>query len=184
MIPQGAPTYLLATPPQTAAASLRLLDIFNAAGSNADLIVVGLFAIPASDVAVTGLVSLRLDISRTSAVGTGGTAAQYRAATMTSPNINPTDSRFPGLPAQITARMGATGGATVDDWLFPAYVPSEETLASTHLQQGINLLPEPRGGLPLTLNPGEGLLVQQGSVASVGTLALMLVFGAIQVATP
>jgi hypothetical protein len=185
VIPEGAATYLLATPPANAAASYRHLDIFNAAGSGAAIVVVGLWAVPAFDVAVTGLVGVRLDVSRTSSAGTGGTAAGYRAATMTAPNVNPVDTRYPGLPAGITARQGATGGAAVDDWLFPSYVSTEETAPGTHLMQGINLLPDPKGGgVPLTINTGEGLLVQQGSVASVGSLSILLEFGIVQATTP
>lgn len=40
----------------------------------------------------------------------------------------------------------------------------------------VNLMLEPSGSQDMTLRPGEGLLVQQGAVASVGQVGFLLLF--------
>jgi hypothetical protein len=118
----AAPSYLLTVPPVTVAANQRAFDLFNGASSGLLLKMLGLWPVPASDVAVTGLVSARFDVLRTSAVGAAGTAATYKGTATTAPTVNPLDTANPALPAAVTARSVPTGGATPAGWLFPAYV--------------------------------------------------------------
>jgi hypothetical protein len=178
-----APSYLLTVPPAAVALSARAFDLFNAANSNLLLRMLGLWAIPASDVAVTGLVSARYDVHRTSAVGTAGTAATYKGTPTTAPTINPLDSNNPALPAQVTARAVPTGGATSAGWLFPVYVATEETAPGAHLAQMFNLMLQPPSAQDVSLRPGEGLLVQQGAVASVGSVGWLLQFATMPLVT-
>jgi hypothetical protein len=172
----AAPSYLLTVPPATVALNQRIFDLFNAAGSGVALAILGLWPVPASDVAVTGLVSARFDVHRTSAIGTAGTAATYKGTGTTVPTINPLDTANAALPAQVTARAAPTGGATPAGWLFPTYVATEETAPGAHLAQMFNLMLEPHGSQDVTVRPGEGLLVQQGAIASVGQVGFLLLF--------
>lgn len=169
------PTYTLAIPPQAVGASKLHFDLFN--GSAAGVVKVrGIWVIVAQDVAVTGLVSVRMDWLRTSAVGTGGTAAAYNGSAI-APNIVPKDTSNAALPAGLTARAAPTGGATSAAWLFPTYHQTEETSMAGAVSQWENVLPNPeRGEQELTLRPGFGLKGVQGAVAGVGTLGFLASF--------
>jgi hypothetical protein len=166
-------TYLLTIPPQAVGANKLHLDLFN--GSAASVIKVrGAWVIVAQDVANTGAVSIRIDWLRTSAVGTGGTAAGYNVATLT-PTFVPKDTANAALPAGITARAAPTAGATVAAWLFPTYHQTEELQVGGALSQWQNVLPNPdRGEQELTLRPGQGLLARQGAVAGAGNIAILI----------
>ena len=177
----AAPSYLLTVPPSVAGASQRHFDLHNATVDHL-LQLLGLWAVPQSDVAVTGVLSWRLDTHITSAAGTGGTAATYKGTVTTAATINPVDPRAAALPTGLTARSRPTGGAASVGWLFPSYVFTEETAPGTHLMQGVNLLFEPEGAAPFVFPPGNGLLVQQGSVASVGSVAFLALFSVIPLA--
>lgn len=172
----AAPSYLLTVPPATVALGTRNFDLFNAAGSGVVLHLLGIWPVPASDVAVTGLVAARFDFHRTSTAGTGGTAASYKGTATNAPTINPLDTANAALPAQITARALPTAGAASAGWLFPAYVFTEESAPGTHLAQMFNLLLQAQGAQPTTLRPGDGLLAQQGGVASVGQVGFLVLF--------
>jgi hypothetical protein len=135
-----------------------------------------LFAIVATDVAVTGVLGVRLDTMRTSAVGTGGTAATTTAsASKTAAGFYPLDGST-ALPAGITARAVPAGGATDEQWLWPTYVFTEETNMSSHMSQFFNLVPQLPAEQALELPAGKGLKVVQGSVASVGNVGFLVVF--------
>ena len=128
---------------------------------------------------MVGALGIRVDLYRTSAVGTGGTAASYRSATIDQAggNINPMDTNNAALPAQITARHLPTGGATIDDWLFPTFSPGEETATSqSYFTQHQNLLPTLMWGQKFTLREGQGLLLKQGTVAATGTISFLIAF--------
>jgi hypothetical protein len=168
-------TYLLTIPPQVAGANKLHLDLFNA-NATATVKVRGIWVIVAQDVAVTGLVGVRLDWFRTSAVGTGGTAALGEGATIV-PRITPKDTGNAALPAGVTARAAATGGATSAGWLFPTYHQTEETSVGAALSQWNNVLPNPdRGEQELVLRTNQGLAARQGTVAGVGNLGFLVSF--------
>ena len=172
-------SYLYATPAAAVGASKLYFDLFNASGSGKKIDVRGVWVIPKTDVAVTGALGIRVDLYRTSAVGTGGTAAVYRSATpdVAGGNICPLDTTNAALPAQITARHLLTAGATIDDWLFPTYSLGEETATSqAYMSQYQNLLPALSVGQKLTLREGEGLLAKQGTVAATGSIGFLAVF--------
>ncbi len=173
------PTYLYATPAAAVGADKLYFDLFNATASGKVIDVRGVWAIPKTDVAVVGALGIRLDLYRTSAVGTGGTAASYKSATrdVGGGNICPMDTNNAALPAQITARWLPAGGATISEWLFPTYSLGEETATSmAFLSQYQNLLPNLLWGQKFALREGQGLLCKQGAVAATGSIGFLVAF--------
>lgn len=171
-------TYLYCTPPIAVGASKLHFDLFNATGSGKTMDIRGLWMMPKLDVAVTGAVAVRLDLYRTSAVGTGGTTASIESATIDvgGGNFNRTDPAMTALPAQITARVFPSGGATISRWLFPFNVAPEESNTSMgYFVQSVNVLPEIMGH-HLVVPENTGILVKQGSVASVGSVTFLVAF--------
>lgn len=168
------------SPPIPAGANKLYLDLFNATGSGKSLDIRGIFAVPKLDVAVTGLVAIRMDLYRTSAVGTGGTAAVRDNAASAAPDpaggsfFRP-DESLGALPAQITARTAPTGGATISRWLMPFNVQPEETNPAGYLSAGVNVMPEADcSGTRLIVPENSGLLIKQNAVASVGAVSIVI----------
>jgi len=106
------PSYMYMTPAAAVGLDKLYLDLFNAAGSGKIIDVRGIWVIPKTDVAVVGALGVRVDLYRTSAVGTGGTAAAYKSATrdVAGGNITPFDTLNSAPPAQVTARWLAVDG--------------------------------------------------------------------------
>lgn len=177
---QGSlPTYFYCTPPTAVGASKLHADIFNATGSGKIMDIRGVWLIPKLDVAVTGVLAVRMDIYRTSAVGTGGTAASVDSATIdvAGGNFTKFDESNAAIPAQITARVVPTGGATISRWLFPSNVAPEETVTSMgYLTQWQNLIPVFNFGQKLVVRENTGILFKQGAVASVGNISILVAF--------
>lgn len=177
---QGSlPTYFYCTPPIAVGASKLWCDIFNATGSGKVMDIRGLWVIPKLDVAIVGAVAVRLDMYRTSAVGTGGTAASTDSATVDvgGGNFTKFDESNTAIPAQITARVAPAGGATISRWLFPMnYAPEETNNATGYLTQGINMIPTFTYGQKITVRENTGILIKQGSVASVGSGSILVAF--------
>ncbi len=176
-IQQTLPTYSWWVPPAAVGASKLYADLFNASGSGKILEIRGLWAIPKSDVAVTGLVAAEIGLYRTSAVGTGGTAHTYNGGSASTAHvITPMDTSNAALPAQVTARVAPTAGATIAALWWAQYILTEETNAATYIGAYTNLLPVGTMNQRITLREGQGLLIKQGTVASVGSLAFLAVF--------
>lgn len=173
------PTYGLITPPIAVGASKLLLDIFNATGSGKVIDIRGAWIIPKMDVAVTGAVAVRVDMYRTSAVGTGGSTVVADSPTMDAATGSfwKFDESNAAIPAGITARVAPTAGATISRWLFPSNVASEESPTSMgYLSQWQNLIPQFFYGQKLTVRENSGVLFKQGAVASVGSVSLLVAF--------
>ncbi len=173
------PTYLWATPNAVGGAEKLHADLFNAVGSGMIIDIRGIWMIPKLDVAVVGAVAVRVDLYRTSSVGTGGTAAPYKSPTrdVAGGNISPMDTLNAALPAQITARHLPTAGATISEWLIPNYSSTEEASTSTgHMTQFENLIPMLMWGQRLALREGQGILLKQAAVASVGNVGFLVAF--------
>lgn len=173
------PTYLYMTPSAAVGASKLYLDMFNAVGSGKLMDVRGIWIVPDTDVAVTGALGVRIDLYRTSAVGTGGTAAVYKSATpdVAGGNITPLDTANAALPAQITARWLLTGGATISEWMITTYSLGEETATSqAFMTQYQNILPELTWGQRLAVREGQGILLKQGTVAATGNTHFLIAF--------
>lgn len=173
---QTLPTYSWWVPPSAVGASKLYADIFNPAASGVIIEIRGLWAIPKSDVAVTGLVGVEIGLYRTSAAGTGGTAYTYNGGSASTAHvITPWDSANTTTltTSLVTARSVPTGGATISALWWAQYVFTEETNAATYISAYTNLLPIGTQNQRLTLNPGQGLLVKQGTVAGVGSMAFL-----------
>jgi hypothetical protein len=179
------PYYVYSTPRIAVGAAKLLFDLFVASTALNVLELMGLYAKPQLDTAVAGVVSVRADLYRTSAIGTGGTGASRSSGTIdvAGGNICKWDEAQPDdlLDAGVTARVAPTGGATISRWLFGWDTMPEETNAAAYLLLGRNLLPRPLGEAGgLIVRPGTGILVKQGAVASVGAVGYTLVFGVSQ----
>jgi hypothetical protein len=172
------PTYFYCSPPIAVGANKLMLDLFNATGSGKVIDVRGIWVISKSDVAVTGVVAARYDFYRTSAIGTAGTTASVDGASADpgGGNITKFDESNAAVPSQITVRVAPTGGATKTRWLFPVFAFPEETAPGAHLLQFQNALPMFTFGQKLVIRENTGLLIQQGSVASVGSFSFLFAF--------
>ncbi len=174
------PSYMLFIPPQAAAANKIFFDLFNASGSGKIIEINGIWAVVKTDVAVTGVLGVEVQVSRTSAVGTGGTAVGYNGTSFAASSITPKDTNNPSLPAQITARLVPTGGATIAGVWWNNYIFTEETNVSSQVSQFFNLVPAQTTEFQsLTIREGQGLRVNQGAVASVGSLGFLVDFSVI-----
>jgi hypothetical protein len=171
-----APTYRLYVPAQAAGANKVYFDLFNATGSGQTLRVKSVEAIKDGSVAVTGALSVKLYLTRTSAVGTGGTAATSQGTSLTAITFskhNPNDS---ALPAGVTARSSPTGGATAGAILSERHIFPEETNASNYDKE--NQFCNPLHA-PILVTENTGLRVVQGAVASVGNIGFAVIFEAV-----
>lgn len=177
---QGSlPTYFYCSPPIAVGANKLHVDLFNATGSGKVMDIRGIWLIPKLDVAVTGAVAVRIDVYRTSAVGTGGTSASVDSATVdvAGGNFTKFDESNGAIPSQITARVAPSGGATISRWLFPSNVAPEESNTSMgYLTQWQNLIPAFTYGQKLVVRENTGILIKQGAVASVGSVTTLVAF--------
>lgn len=171
------PSYMLFIPVIGAGASKIFFDLFNASGTGKKIEIQGLWAVVKTDVAVSGTVGVEIQVARTSAIGTGGTAASYPSTSFTTPGITPKDTNNAALPAGITARSVPTGGASVAAAMWQNYLFTEETNVSSQVTQFFNLFPvTTMDSQTFTLNEGEGIRVAQGTVASTGSIGFLLDF--------
>lgn len=173
------PSYMLFAPTQAVGASKLFFDLFNAAGSGKIIEINGIWAVVKTDVAIAGVVGVELQVARTSAVGTAGTAATYNGTVFTAATITPKDTGNAALPAQITARLTPTGGATVAGVWWQNYIFTEETNVSSQVSQFFNLVPAQTTEFQsLTLREGQGVVVRQGTIAGLGSLGFLVDFTA------
>lgn len=172
----SVPRYRLIIPSQAVGANKVYMDLFNASGSGKVVRVVSVFAYADNDTAVTGTLGVEIALSRTTAVGTGGTAAVNDGTTLTAATIARMDTADSVVPAQITARSAPTGGATAGAYLGSRWVFTEETNAASAIAgtAGADLIRN--DGSKLILREGEGMRILQGAVASVGNIALEINF--------
>lgn len=173
------PTYTLWVPGVTASTSRLHFDLFN--GTSASLMeILGVWAIPKSDVAVTGVIAVPMGLFRTSAVGGTATAtAGYNTGTvLTSPVITPLDTNNANaVTAGVSARSIPTTGATISAPWWENYIFTEETNAATYMSAYTNLLPMIPGSQPWTLRAGQGMVAKQGATGStIGTIAWLVLF--------
>jgi hypothetical protein len=177
---EGLETYLISTDEVVAGASKNFWDLFNPVATNARLLIFGIWAIPKTDVAVTGTLGVRFDFYKTSSTGTGGTGALWESPLPNVPTIAPLDTRnieFGDPISNLLFRSVPTGGAAIGNYLFRRYIFSEETNAQTNAHQHFNLLPTSDEAQPLVIGQNEGLLCKQGTVASVNSYTFNILFG-------
>jgi hypothetical protein len=175
-----ASVYSLFVPKQAVGASLTYFDLFNATGSASRLIIHSVFPVVSGAAAVTGLLGVDLFLTRTSAIGTGGTAATREGTDPTAMTISGLNTAQ-SLNSSITARLTPSGGATAGAVLESTSVFTEETSAATYVPQPNMARPigAPEFGGVLVLG-GTGIRVVQGTVASVGNIGFNVVFEVFQ----
>ncbi len=172
----GNPTYRLLCPSQAVGASKVYLDLFNATGSGKTLRVLSAFAYVDTDTAVTGTLGVQLDLFRTTAVGTGGTANTTDGTVSTALTISRLDTNYAALSSSITARTGPTAGATSGAWLATRWVFTEETSAPAGIQSAMGAEFIRNEGAELYVRENTGLKFVQGTVASVGNVSFEITF--------
>lgn len=178
MIVAPHPAYRLMVPNQAVGANLVYFDMFNPTTSALDIFVYSVIPIVSGAVAVTGLVAVDLHLTRTTAVGTGGTAATFNGSSLTAATISALngDAVNP-IDQGVTARLTPTGGATAGAWLAYASVYTEETNAGVYTSMLNDLARRNLDDAPAVIvKPGAGLRVVQGSVASVGNIGFEVSF--------
>lgn len=181
------PLYRLFVPAAAVGASKVFFDLFNATGSGKTLRLISCVPIVSGAVAVTGTLGVDLFLTRTSAVGTGGTAAVGDAvnggaasAALNALSIGRMDPADAQLPAGVSARLAPAGGATAGQVLAMCSVFTEETNAASYLGHFNDLAKRisPRGNA-LMIPENTGIRIVQGTVASVGNVGFDLAFEAI-----
>lgn len=171
------PRYRLIVPSQAVGANKVYMDLFNATGSGKVIRITSIFAYADNDTAVTGSsVGVEIALSRTTTVGTGGTAAVNDGTSRTAPTIVRTDTADAVVPAQITARAAPTGGATAGAYLGSRWIFTEETNAGSALAGILGAALIRNDGSKLIIRENEGMRILQGAVASVGNIALEINF--------
>lgn len=173
----SAPAYRLFVPAQAAGANKVYFDLFNASGSGKALKLKSVRAVKDGSVAVTGAVTVKLYLTKTTSAGTGGTAATTDGSSLTAITISEHDSSNAALPAQVTARAAPTGAPTAGAVIAERHIMPEETNASTY-DRAEFLMPEGLDIQPLVVREGEGIRIVQGAVASVGNIGFDVIFEA------
>lgn len=168
--------YKLFVPKQAVGANLVYFDLFNVATSGVTIQLESVIPVVSGAVAVVGAVGIDLLLTRTTAVGTGGTAATYEGATTTAMTICHQNGDSPLTAAQVSARLTPTGGATAGAVLAWRCVFGEETNAAAYYQ----ITDLVRGGNPnappITIKYGTGVRVVQGAVAATGNVGFDVAF--------
>lgn len=174
---QGSlPQYRMICPAQAVGANKVFLDLFNATGSGGTLRVLSAYCFVDNDTAVTGTLGVEISLTRTTAVGTGGTAATADGISLTAITISKMDTASAALSANITARSSPTGGATAGALVGQRWVFTEETSAPSGIAGTLGAEFVRNEGADLIVRENSGLRFVQGSVASVGNLAFEITF--------
>lgn len=161
--------YSLFVPSQAVGASLVYFDFWLPSTAGAEVDVQCVQPIISGAVAVTGVVAVDLFLTRTSAVGTGGTAAVAEGTALDAASFAHVKGSQPINLTRVSARLTPTGGATAGAVLSFGSFFSEETNAGTYA-------PRPLSMAPFAVRPGTGFRVVQGSVASVGNVGFNVLF--------
>ena len=94
----------------------------------------------------------------------------------TAATISKFDTANAALPAQITARLAPTGGATTGAWLGSRWVFTEETNAASAIAGTAGAVFIRNEGASLVIRENEGIKMIQGTVASVGQVSFEITF--------
>lgn len=160
-------------PKQAVGASKLYFDLFNASGGTHKIEVLSIVPVVSGAVAVTGVVSVDLFLTKTSAIGTTGTGATLQGTSLTAATFSTATPPPGAMPTGITARLSPGGGATTGAVLGWTTVFTEETNAGTYINKEMV-------SQAVILPDGVGLKVIQGGVASVGNIGFNVTFGLIE----
>lgn len=157
----------LFVPAQAVGASKVFFDLWN--GSPYPMVLRSVIAVKDGSVAVTGVVADKLFLTRTSTIGTGGTAAVAEGTDTTVPALTRGDT---GIDISlVTARAAPAGGATAGAVIAERQIFPEET-AAEYGDKDFLLGDDDAVIVP----PGTGVRVVQGTVASVGNIGFAAAF--------
>lgn len=167
---RGLNTYRVFVPYQSVGANLVYFDIFNG-DSGIFLDVYSLVPIVSGANAVSGVLGVDLFLTRTTAIGTGGTAATREGTSLTAMTISNMVGTGNTLTGTVTGRLTPTGGATAGAVISWCSVFTEETSAAPYYAHTNDFVRRNAVDVnPLIVPPSSGFRVVQGSVASVGTI--------------
>lgn len=179
------PTYGLNIPQITLATDSYPWEFFNHPSSGKTVTLRGLW--PSPDLANGNNVIRpeRWMFFRTTAESSGGTAASLESSTTLRANffrLNPNDASLSSHISCKTVLTSITTGTSLGYRHLSSYATSlmvdnryESTLWN-QLTQAINIIPQREFGQELTIPPGQGLTVRQGSVAGSGAMGWLLEF--------
>jgi hypothetical protein len=170
------PQYRMICPAQAVGANKVFVDLFNATGSGSTIRILSAYCYVDNDTAVSGTLGVEISLTRTTAVGTGGTAATLDGTSLTAITISEMDTNNPALSANITARSSPTGGATAGALLSQRWVFTEETSAPSGIAGTLGAEFVRNEGADVIVRENSGLRFVQGTVASVGNLAFEITF--------
>jgi len=174
---QGSlPQYRMICPAQAVGANKVFLDLFNATGSGGTLRVLSAYCFVDNDTAVTGTLGVEISLTRTTAVGTGGTTATTNGTALNAITLSTMDTANAALSANITARSSPTGGATAGALVGQRWVFTEETSAPSGIAGTLGAEFVRNEGADLIVRENSGLRFVQGTVASVGNLSFEITF--------
>lgn len=172
------PRFRLFLPGQSVGASLVYWDMFNRSDTGVKLAVWSVIPIIDASVAHTGVVGITLHLTRTTAVGTGGTAATRGGTAVDAATFTSMDE--PGaaaLPGGVTARLTPTGGATAGVYVSMASIMAEELSAQAFLAHTNDFVRRNYLDVgPLWVRQNQGIRVVQGSVAATGVVGFDVIF--------
>lgn len=163
-------------PAQAVGANKVMCDLFNATGSGVTLRILSAYAFVNLDTAVTGTLGIRMHLTRTSTVGTGGTTTNADDATLTNSTLTKLDPAMAALPGQVTARVAPTGGATAGAQLAARYAFTEETNAGAAVAAVMGMEFVRNSGTDILVPANTGVRFVQGAVASVGSVGFEVNF--------
>lgn len=168
--------YKLFVPAQAVGANLVYFDLFNPGSVGFDFTICSVVPIVSGSAAVTGVLGADLFLTRTTAVGTGGTAATFEGTSLTAMTISAQDGAQVALPGAVSARLTPSGGATAGAVIAWRSVSTEETNGGSY-NQITDMVRGLYDSIPDLLVPGgTGIRVVQGSVASVGNIGFDVYF--------
>ena len=166
--------FKLFVPKQAVGANLVYFDLWN--GSDRPIEIASVVPVASGAVAVVGTLGVDLYLTRTTAIGTGGTAATLESATLTEMVFAKMDTAQAPLRVGISGRLTPAGGATAGVVLGFNSIFTEETALPTYFRSNMVEGAQPGINGRLVVQPGSGIRVVQGAVASVGNIAFDILF--------
>lgn len=167
-------SYKLFVPIAAAGANKVYFDLWN--GSNRNIEVASVVPIASGAAAVVGTLAVDLYLTRTTAVGTGGTGATLEGSALNAATFCRMDANGPPLLTGISARLAPGGGATAGAVVGYNSIFTEETALPTYFRSNMVEAAQPGINSVLTVPPGTGIRVVQGAVASVGNIGFEVLF--------
>jgi len=165
--------YQVFVPKQAVGANLIYFDLWVPTTSQRRIELISCQPVVSGAVAVVSTLLVDLLLQRTTAIGTGGTAAVVTGHSITAMAINGRNTNQAWDLGDMSGRLTPTGGATAGAVLGYSSVNTEETLT---LPPGIDLAGNARpDSAPIVIFPGTGISVVQGAVASVGNIGFNII---------